>query len=56
MGGHPFSEISCILCNKPVNLSADLTADGNGKAVHEECYFRHITGSGSNIPSTMVAD
>ena len=56
MGGHPFTEIPCILCNKAVDLSADLFADENGKAVHEECYVKHITNSRSNVTATMIAD
>ena len=49
MGGHPFSAIHCAICNKAVNLSADLTANENGKAVHEECYVNLITSYQSNI-------
>jgi hypothetical protein len=40
MGGHPFPEISCILCSNPVNLISDLSTDENGKAIHEECYVK----------------
>jgi len=56
MGGHPFSEIPCAICNKAVNLSADLTADENGKAVHEECYVNQITSSHRNNSATVAAD
>jgi hypothetical protein len=56
MGGHPFLEIPCVLCNKAVNLSADLIANENGKAVHEECYFKHITGTPSVTAASMVAN
>ena len=45
MGGHPFPEMSCKLCNKPVDLTVDLCADENGKAVHERCYVQRITTS-----------
>ena len=48
MAGHPFPEIFCKLCNKPVDLTADLSADENGKAVHENCYVRHITNQRAN--------
>ena len=55
MGGQPFPEISCILCNKPVDLKVDLSADENGKAVHTECYVQRITNpQGSS--SAMLAD
>jgi hypothetical protein len=55
MGGHPFPDIPCKLC-KPVDLSVDLSADENGKAVHEECYVKHITSSRSEMNATMTAD
>lgn len=42
MGGHPFQEIPCTVCNRPLDLRADLGADENGKAVHEDCYFHRI--------------
>jgi hypothetical protein len=41
MGGHPFSVLHCPICAEPV----DLSADENGKAVHEECYVKRITRS-----------
>jgi hypothetical protein len=43
MGRSPFPEISCVLCNSPVDLRVDLCADENGKSVHEECYVKRIT-------------
>jgi hypothetical protein len=56
MGGHPFPEIPCTICNKAVDLKADLSADENGKAVHEDCYVKHITRSPGGIPATRAAD
>jgi hypothetical protein len=38
MGSRPFPEISCAFRSKLVDLLIDLSADENGKAVHEECY------------------
>jgi len=32
----PFPEVPCVICSKPVDLRADLSADENGKAVHTE--------------------
>jgi hypothetical protein len=55
MGGHPFPEIPCAVCSEAVNLSAELTANENGKAVHEECYVKHIASSRSSIPATVAA-
>lgn len=46
---------TCAICSKAVSLSADLTADENGKAVHEECYVNHVTSSHRNI-SAVAAD
>jgi hypothetical protein len=40
-----FPEIPCRLCGKPVNLIVDLSADDDGKSVHEDCYVKQITDS-----------
>jgi hypothetical protein len=56
MGGHPFPEIPCKLCAKAVDLTVDLSADENGKAVHEDCYVEHIAGSRRNPSTTMMTD
>jgi hypothetical protein len=56
MGGHPFSEIPCKICAKPVDLAVDLFADENGKAVHEDCYVKRITSVQSNPPAIFMAD
>jgi hypothetical protein len=45
MGGHPFQEIPCNLCGKPVDLTADLCADENGQPVHEHCYVAQVVVS-----------
>ena len=42
MGSRPFPEISCIICRNPVTLISDLSADENGKAVHEDCYVNRL--------------
>lgn len=56
MGGHPFPDIPCVLCSKPVDLSADLSADEYGQAIHEECYVKRITSSSSKMNATIAAD
>jgi hypothetical protein len=56
MNSDPPSEISCVLCSKPVDLQMDLSADENGKAVHTDCYVKHITASGSSSHGTIAAD
>lgn len=33
----------CAICNKPVKLEIS-KADGDGQAVHEDCYFDKICG------------
>ena len=56
MIGHTVPEIHCILCNKPVDLSADLCSDELGKAVHDECYAKRIrTRSESVAVQSLVA-
>jgi hypothetical protein len=55
MGGHPFPEIPCIICSKPLDLRVDLCADENGKAVHEECYAQRVTTSHIYPPSAVIA-
>jgi hypothetical protein len=56
MGGHTLPEIPCKLCAKAVDLTIDLSADENGKAVHEDCYVKHITGSHRKPSATMMGD
>jgi hypothetical protein len=45
MGGQSSTLLHCAICSKPVDLAVDLSADENGKAVHEHCYVRYLTGS-----------
>jgi hypothetical protein len=56
MKSHPFPEIPCVICSKPVDLSADLSADENGKAVHTKCYVHRITTPQSGPTVAMLAD
>jgi hypothetical protein len=56
MGCRPLPEIPCALCRKPVDLLIDLSADENGKAVHEECYVKRLTSSGSNPAAAIIAN
>jgi hypothetical protein len=55
MGGHPFPEIPCTVCRKPVDLTIDLSADENGKAVHQECYIKRVMSSRHDTPAIMSA-
>jgi len=43
--GSPISVLHCAICAEPVDLTADLSADENGKAVHEDCYVKRVSGS-----------
>ena len=56
MGGHPFPEIPCTICARPVDLAVDLYADENGKAVHEDCYFQRVSSPRRDLPATLIAD
>jgi hypothetical protein len=55
MGSRRFPEISCALCSNTVDLLIDLSADENGKAVHEECYVRRLASSSSNPAAAIMA-
>jgi hypothetical protein len=54
MGNRHFPEISCTICSKPVDLTVDLYADENGKAVHEDCYVKQTTRS-SDLSTAVIA-
>jgi len=56
MGGHPFPEIPCVICSKPLDLRVDLSADENGKAVHEHCCLKRIIGYRSTLVATAIGD
>ena len=56
MGGHPFPEIPCAICAKPVDFSVELCADEHGKAIHEDCYVQYVTSSRNDLPATMMAN
>jgi hypothetical protein len=56
MAGHPFPELPCTICAKPLDLTVDLYADEHGKAIHEDCYVKQITSSRSNPPATVMAN
>jgi hypothetical protein len=34
--------ILCRICGQPLSLTSDIVVDEDGKAVHEECYVKHI--------------
>jgi len=53
MGGYSLPAIPCAICAKSLDLRADLCADENGKAVHEECYVKRITTPRSRILSLL---
>ena len=55
MDSYPLPEIPCALCSKPVDLLIDLSADENGKAVHEECYVKRVMSSSSSPAAAIIA-
>jgi hypothetical protein len=34
---------TCRICSKPLQLETNTRTDEDGKAVHEECYVKHVT-------------
>jgi len=52
---YPQAEILCPLCGKKVILQEDSCTDENGKAIHTECYAKHILGERIE-PTVVVPD
>jgi len=42
MGGYTVLEITCKICDRPLDLTVDLYADEYGNTVHERCYVKRI--------------
>jgi len=58
MGGDPIREIACVVCGKPVDLTADLNADENGQvftglAMPAPFFFEARPGRTSLFPVTQ---
>jgi hypothetical protein len=51
----PSQKIPCVICSKPVDLGADLSADENGKAVRNE-YVKRIATPRGGPSIAMMAD
>jgi hypothetical protein len=49
-------QMTCRICNKPLELGTDTAADEDGKAVHKSCYTKQITNALHNPPATPSAD
>jgi hypothetical protein len=43
-------EFNCAICNKPVDLEA-AKVDGNGKAVHADCYLLSVASKQTTPPT-----
>jgi hypothetical protein len=56
MAGNGDFQVTCRICNKPLNLGIDMAADEDGKAVHETCYARRIMDKPRNPPATPAND
>jgi hypothetical protein len=56
MGGHPFPEVPCTIWGRPVDGTVGLSADENGKAVHEGCYVSRLTSRESLPSNTFLID
>jgi hypothetical protein len=37
-----FSEITCAVCNRPVQLQPDKSVDVDGKTMHPDCYLQQV--------------
>ncbi|MGA9393645.1 MAG: hypothetical protein WBV69_24650 [Candidatus Sulfotelmatobacter sp.] len=56
MGGHPFQQMPCTICSKPVDLTVDLFADEKGEAVHEDCYVNNLIGARNRAAVEQLLD
>ena len=54
MAGNGDFQVTCRICNKPLNLGWDTAADEEGKAVHETCYTELVLKG--NSPETPTAE
>ncbi|HTC46443.1 MAG TPA: hypothetical protein VK722_03945 [Candidatus Aquilonibacter sp.] len=41
------SNITCPICEQPINVAEDYFADEHGKAVHESCYLQRLVVAGN---------
>jgi hypothetical protein len=44
------NQITCRICNNPIDLTQDHAADENGRAVHERCYIQRLLSSRNDPP------
>jgi hypothetical protein len=49
-------ELPCPICSRSVDLSVDLSADENSKAVHTECYVNRVATLQSGPSIVTMAD
>jgi hypothetical protein len=43
-------QYTCPMCDKPIDLNGDETADEDGQVMHADCYFKRIGGQGNDPP------
>jgi hypothetical protein len=51
MVGRTPQEITCSICNKPIDLQRDKYADEDGKIVHENCYIQRLMSKRNDPPN-----
>ena len=54
MAGNGAFQMTCHICNKPLDLGTDTAADDDGEAVHETCYTELVLKN--NSPETPTAE
>jgi hypothetical protein len=55
MVGNGDFQVTCRICNKPLQLGIDTAADEEGKALHETYYVKQITDAQRNPPAELDA-
>jgi hypothetical protein len=48
-------EITCPICNQPIDLTKDRFANEGGKAVHENCYIQRVLLPRNDPPKPDLA-
>ena len=49
-------EITCHICNQPVDLTTDPYTDEDGKTVHENCYIKRLMSTQNDPPDPHHAE
>jgi hypothetical protein len=52
----PSQEITCPICDKPIDLDRDRNTDEDGRAVHTRCYIQRLIAAQNDPPDPSHAE